>query len=82
MSRTGLFNMVLIHSPVNLSHDYPRAASPLIFSAPMAKVAKPELAVAVSKAYGLGFIAVKYTNDNLEDLLEEAVGNIYVRCPL
>lgn len=38
----------------------------------MARVAKPRLAVAVSRAGGLGFIAAGYTSDNLEDLLEEA----------
>ncbi|KAF7585355.1 hypothetical protein BBP40_011165 [Aspergillus hancockii] len=38
----------------------------------MAKISKPALAIAVSKARGLGFIAAGYTSDNLEDLLEEA----------
>lgn len=38
----------------------------------MAKAATPKLAVAVSKAGGLGFIAAGYNSDNLEDLLEEA----------
>ncbi|QKX56945.1 uncharacterized protein TRUGW13939_04053, partial [Talaromyces rugulosus] len=52
--------------------DYPWTASPLIVSAPMARVAKPTLAVAVSKAQGLGFIAAGYTSDNLEELLQEA----------
>ncbi|KAH8598689.1 hypothetical protein B0O99DRAFT_505736 [Bisporella sp. PMI_857] len=54
-----------------LQHDYPWTATPLIVSAPMAKVAKPELAVAVSKAGGIGFIAAGYSSDNLLDLLEE-----------
>lgn len=52
--------------------DYPWVASPLIVSAPMAKVAMPKLAVAVSRAGGLGFIAAGYHSDHLEDLLEEA----------
>ncbi|KAJ5113636.1 hypothetical protein N7456_002170 [Penicillium angulare] len=55
-----------------IAADYPWAASPLIVSAPMAKVAMPKLAVAVSKAGGLGFIAAGYHSDHLEDLLEEA----------
>lgn len=38
----------------------------------MAKAATPKLAVAVSKAGGLGFLAAGYNSDNLEDLLEEA----------
>lgn len=59
-------------SPTILQKDYPWTATPLIASAPMAKVAKPSLAVAVSKAGGLGFIAAGYTSDNLQDLLEEA----------
>ncbi|GFF93021.1 oxidoreductase, 2-nitropropane dioxygenase family, putative [Aspergillus udagawae] len=65
-----------MYSPDNLPHcisdDYPWTASPLIVSAPMAKVAMPKLAVAVSKAGGLGFIAAGYHSDHLEDLLEEA----------
>jgi nitronate monooxygenase len=55
-----------------ITQDYPWTASPLIVSAPMARVAKPTLAVAVSKAQGLGFIAAGYTSDNLEELLQEA----------
>ncbi|KAJ6156666.1 hypothetical protein N7497_005551 [Penicillium chrysogenum] len=52
--------------------DYLWTAAPLIVSAPMAKVAMPKLAAAVSKAGGLGFIAAGYHSDHLEDLLEEA----------
>lgn len=52
--------------------NYPWTASPLIVSAPMAKVAMPKLAVAVSRAGGIGFIAAGYHSDHLEDLLEEA----------
>jgi nitronate monooxygenase len=55
-----------------MSAEYPWTKSPLIASAPMAKVAMPKLAVAVSKAGGLGFIAAGYSSDKLEDLLEEA----------
>jgi len=56
----------------DLQKVYPWTASPLIVSAPMAKVAMPKLAVAVSKAGGLGFIAAGYHSDHLEDFLEEA----------
>ncbi|KAJ5200538.1 Aldolase-type TIM barrel [Penicillium cf. griseofulvum] len=59
-------------SPNNMDADYPWTASPLIVSAPMAKVAMPKLAVAVSRAGGLGFIAAGYHSDHLGDLLEEA----------
>lgn len=59
-------------NPGGLQKDYPWTASPLIVSAPMAKVAMPKLAVAVSVAGGLGFIAAGYHSDHLEDLLEEA----------
>ncbi|GKZ84476.1 hypothetical protein AnigIFM56816_009809 [Aspergillus niger] len=58
--------------PNMIAADYPWVASPLIVSAPMAKVAMPKLAVAVSKAGGLGFIATGYHSDHLEDLLDEA----------
>ncbi|OJJ77442.1 hypothetical protein ASPBRDRAFT_112425 [Aspergillus brasiliensis CBS 101740] len=65
--------MLLLDSlPNSISTDYPWVSSPLIVSAPMAKVAMPKLAVAVSKAGGLGFIAAGYHSDHLEDLLEEA----------
>ncbi|KAE8385648.1 hypothetical protein BDV23DRAFT_164534 [Aspergillus alliaceus] len=64
--------MAFHQSASSLDKDYPWTSSPLIASAPMAKVAKPELAVAVSKGGGLGFIAAGYTSDNLEDLLEGA----------
>lgn len=56
----------------HICDDYPWTASPLIVSAPMAKIAMPKLAVAVSRAGGLGFIAAGYHSDHLEDLLEEA----------
>lgn len=58
--------------PNNMRADYPWTATPLIVSAPMAKVAMPKLAVTVSKVGGLGFIAAGYHSDHLEDLLEEA----------
>jgi Dioxygenases related to 2-nitropropane dioxygenase len=61
-------------NPSDLQGVYPWTASPLIVSAPMAKVAMPKLAVAVSKAGGLGFIAAGYFSDHLEDLLEEGKG--------
>ncbi|KAK2935115.1 Aldolase-type TIM barrel [Fusarium oxysporum f. sp. vasinfectum] len=55
-----------------LRSDYPWTSTPLIASAPMAKVSKPPLAVAVSKAGGLGFIAAGYTSHKLDDSLGEA----------
>lgn len=56
-----------------ITHDYPWTVSPLIVSAPMARVSKPALAVAVSRAQGLGFIAAGYTSDDLEELLQETM---------
>ncbi|KAL1847338.1 hypothetical protein Plec18167_001419 [Paecilomyces lecythidis] len=51
--------------------DYPWVKFPFIVSAPMARVAKPQLAAAVSRAAGLGFLAAGYTSDTLEDWLNE-----------
>ncbi|GAD95918.1 oxidoreductase, 2-nitropropane dioxygenase family, putative [Paecilomyces variotii No. 5] len=51
--------------------DYPWVKFPFIVSAPMARVAKPQLAAEVSRAGGLGFVAAGYTSDTLEDWLEE-----------
>lgn len=61
----------------DLQGVYPWTASPLIVSAPMAQIAMPNLAVAVSKAGGLGFIAAGYHSDHLEDLLEEAKDQLF-----
>lgn len=61
----------------DLQGVYPWTASPLIVSAPMAQIAMPKLAVAVSKAGGLGFIAAGYHSDHLEDLLEEAKDQLF-----
>nr|CEG03786.1 unnamed protein product [Fusarium acuminatum CS5907] len=60
------------NSSTVLQSDYPWTATPLIASAPMAKVSTPTLAVAVSKAGGLGFIGAGYTSHKLEESLEEA----------
>ncbi|KAJ5281297.1 hypothetical protein N7478_006669 [Penicillium angulare] len=57
-----------------LAAGYPWAASPLIVSAPMAKVAMPKLAVAVSKAGGLGFIAAGYHKGHGDTTLESING--------
>ncbi|SPO06059.1 related to oxidoreductase 2-nitropropane dioxygenase family, putative [Cephalotrichum gorgonifer] len=51
-----------------LSQAYPWIASPLIVLAPMRGIAGPTLAVAVSQAGGLGFIAFTGKNSGLEDL--------------
>lgn len=59
-------------SPTVLQHDYPWTMNPVIVSAPMARVAKPSLAVSVSQAGGIGFIAAGYTSENLDELLHEA----------
>lgn len=59
-------------SPTDIQNDYPWVQTPLIASAPMAKVAMPKLAVAVTQAGGIGFIAAGYSSDHLEDLLGEA----------
>ncbi|KAL2129355.1 hypothetical protein VTI74DRAFT_7904 [Chaetomium olivicolor] len=64
--------MTLSSFAASLQQHYPWTMTPLIASAPMARVAKPLLAVSVSRAGGLGFIAAGYTSDNLYQLLEEA----------
>ncbi|KAI5299937.1 hypothetical protein KEM55_000878 [Ascosphaera atra] len=53
-------------------HDYPWNKHPLIASAPMLKIAGPELAVAVSNSGGLGFIAAGYDVSNLSSDLAKA----------
>lgn len=51
---------------------YPWTKTPLIASAPMLNIAKPNLAVSVSSAGGLGFLAAGFDVSNLEQNLEEA----------
>jgi nitronate monooxygenase len=57
-------------SPVKL--DYPWTAAPLLVSAPMLNIAKANLAVAVSLAGGLGFVAGGYDLSHLEKELVDA----------
>ncbi|KAE8380094.1 hypothetical protein BDV26DRAFT_303193 [Aspergillus bertholletiae] len=63
-----MMNMRL-SSPAN---DYPWVARPLIASAPMLNIATAKLAVAVSSARGIGFIAGGYDLSGLEAQLIEA----------
>ena len=73
LTSISLLSMSVSRNPSTvLRSDYPWTATPLIASAPMAKVSKPPLAVAVSKAGGLGFIAAGYTSHKLDDSLGEA----------
>ncbi|KAE8144262.1 hypothetical protein BDV25DRAFT_167251 [Aspergillus avenaceus] len=80
LTRVWSYNSVLLSVDMNfhqsaqsiLQNDYPWTKTPFIASAPMARVAKPPLAVAVSRAGGLGFIAAGYTSENLEEVLDEA----------
>ena len=55
-----------------LSQDYPWTTSPLIASAPMRLIALAPLAVAVSRAGGLGFIGAGTNMTDLEKYLREA----------
>ena len=55
-----------------LEKDYPWIANPLIASAPMLNIATAKLAVAVSSAQGIGFIAGGYDLSGLEQQLIEA----------
>lgn len=52
--------------------DYPWAERPLIVGAPMMKIAMAPLAVAVSSAGGLGFLAAGFDTSHLATCLEEA----------
>ncbi|KAH8432579.1 nitronate monooxygenase [Aspergillus melleus] len=52
---------------------YPWIGTPLIASAPMLNIAMPSLAVSVSSAGGIGFLAGGYDVSNLERNLQEAV---------
>ena len=55
----------------SLQEDYPWTSVPLIVSAPMMKLTMAPLAVAVSKAGGLGFIAGGFDLSNLAKDLDE-----------
>ncbi|KAI9042233.1 nitronate monooxygenase [Aspergillus affinis] len=52
---------------------YPWTETPLVASAPMLNIAMPSLAVSVSSAGGIGFLAAGYDVSNLERNLQEAV---------
>lgn len=54
-----------------LQSAYPWAIAPLIASAPMLNIAMPPLAVSVSEAGGLGFLAAGFDVSSLERNLEE-----------
>ncbi len=57
---------------MSMSKYYPWTASPLIASAPMRLIALAPLAVAVSRAGGLGFIGAGTDVTDLDDYLQEA----------
>ena len=57
---------------MSLSKSYPWTANPLIASAPMRLIALAPLAVAVSRAGGLGFIGAGTDVTDLEKYLQEA----------
>lgn len=52
--------------------SYPWTKAPLIASAPMLNIAMPRLAVSVSEAGGLGFLAAGFDVSNLSQNLEES----------
>lgn len=56
----------------SLAQSYPWASGPFIVSAPMRPVARAPLAVAVSEAGGLGFIAAGFEVEGLEKDLQHA----------
>ncbi|KAL3488396.1 hypothetical protein BJX62DRAFT_212035 [Aspergillus germanicus] len=62
----------LLHLAKKLSSPYPWTLSPLIISAPMRVMSGPALAVAVSRAGGLGFIGPGLKTQNVIKDLEEA----------
>lgn len=59
-------------SYLSLRSDYPWTKTPLIASAPMLRIAMAPLAVLVSRAGGLGFLAGGFDVSNLEKDLEHA----------
>jgi nitronate monooxygenase len=72
--QSSFFNTTLKLSIMNstLQQSYPWASAPFIVSAPMRPVARAPLAVAVSEAGGLGFIAAGFEVEGLEDDLQHA----------
>ncbi|PLB54280.1 putative oxidoreductase [Aspergillus steynii IBT 23096] len=62
-----------MHLPLSASASaFPWTETPLVASAPMLNIAMPLLAVSVSSAGGLGFLAAGYDVSTLERNLEEA----------
>ncbi|KAL8803208.1 MAG: hypothetical protein Q9182_003309 [Xanthomendoza sp. 2 TL-2023] len=57
---------------MSLQHDYPWVQSPIIVGAPMRLISLAPLAVAVSKAGGIGFIGIGTNVHDLEAHLQEA----------
>ncbi|KAJ0419674.1 hypothetical protein BJY00DRAFT_302055 [Aspergillus carlsbadensis] len=62
----------LLHLAKKLSSAYPWTSNPLIISAPMRVMSGPALAIAVSRAGGLGFIGPGLKTQNVIKDLEEA----------
>ena len=57
----------------SLLQAFPWLSSPIIVSAPMLRISTAPLALAVSRAGGLGFLAAGYDVSDLESHLEDAV---------
>ncbi|KAL2828337.1 hypothetical protein BJY01DRAFT_228509 [Aspergillus pseudoustus] len=62
----------ILHLTKSLTLRYPWASSPLIIAAPMRVMSGPALAVAVSRAGGLGFIGPSLKTQDVARDLEEA----------
>ncbi|KAL5341436.1 inosine monophosphate dehydrogenase [Aspergillus crustosus] len=62
--------------PLKLAKAYPWIKPPFIISAPMRVMSSPSLAVAVSRAGGLGFIGPSPRTKDMQSDLEEAVALI------
>ncbi|KAL3449160.1 hypothetical protein BJX65DRAFT_45153 [Aspergillus insuetus] len=71
----------LLHLAKKLSSNYPWTSKPLIISAPMRVMSGPALAVAVSRAGGLGFIGPGLKTQNVIKDLEE-VSNLIQNSPI
>jgi nitronate monooxygenase len=71
----------LLHLAKQLSSNYPWATAPFIISAPMRVMSGPALAVAVSRAGGLGFIGPGLKTQNVIKDLEEA-SNLIQKSPI
>lgn len=59
-----------------LKEDYPWAASPLISSAPMRLIATSPLALAVSRAQGLGFLGLGTDTSSFSELYEQCSSSL------